>query len=92
MSIKSVQKGTELSSNITDFEKGQNIDNRADVALQFIAQHGSVEYSESEATKVRWKIDLHLMPIVSTLELLSIWSHLIIRNTAHDNLWPPISR
>lgn len=86
ISIKLAQKGTELTSKIPDFKKGQIIDSHADVALQFIPQHGSVEYSQSEATKVRWKIDLHLMPIVNTLELLPIWSQLIIQNTALDNL------
>ncbi|KAL4876815.1 hypothetical protein BJY04DRAFT_210327 [Aspergillus karnatakaensis] len=41
-------------------------DNRddIDIGLQFIAQHGHVEYTEEEDRRVRWKIDLYLMPIL----------------------------
>jgi hypothetical protein len=55
------------SSRTPDLEKGQMTDKGADVALQLITQHEGVEYSALEATNVRWKIDMHLMPIVSTL-------------------------
>lgn len=50
-----------------DSEKGQIVDSHADLGLKFIAEHGVVEYSEEEASKVRWKIDLFLMPIVCVI-------------------------
>lgn len=38
----------------------------ADLGFQYLAQHGVVEYTAEEESKVRWKIDLALMPIVSS--------------------------
>ncbi|KAL2866136.1 uncharacterized protein BJX67DRAFT_356653 [Aspergillus lucknowensis] len=35
-----------------------------DIGLQFLAQHGQVEYTEDEDRRVRWKIDLYLLPIL----------------------------
>ncbi|KAH8901123.1 dipeptide transmembrane transporter [Thozetella sp. PMI_491] len=51
-------------THVADFEKAQLVDHSADLGLQFIAQHGQVEFSEAEASSVRWKIDLYLMPIL----------------------------
>ena len=46
------------------------IDNKADIGLQFIKQHGgAVEYSAEEDRRVRTKLDLYLMPIVRHLSL-----------------------
>ncbi|KPM43000.1 putative transporter [Neonectria ditissima] len=47
-----------------DFEKGTVIDKRADLGLQFLEKTGAVEYTEEEEQRVRWKIDLYLMPIL----------------------------
>ncbi|KAL3458257.1 hypothetical protein BJX64DRAFT_302031 [Aspergillus heterothallicus] len=35
-----------------------------DIGLQFLAQHGQVEYTEEEDRRVRWKLDLYLLPIL----------------------------
>lgn len=40
------------------------IDNKADVALQYLAEHGRVEYTPEEERTVRWRIDLFLLPVV----------------------------
>ena len=48
-------------------EKGELIvDHHADLGLQYLAKHGRAEYSIEEETAVIWKIDLYLMPIVSS--------------------------
>ncbi|KAF7553814.1 hypothetical protein G7046_g6993 [Stylonectria norvegica] len=47
-----------------DFEKGEIVDRRADLGLQFLEMNGKIEYTEEEEQRVRWKIDLHLMPIL----------------------------
>lgn len=40
-----------------------------DIGLQYIAQHGIESYTLEEDRRVRWKLDLHLMPMVSPLLL-----------------------
>jgi hypothetical protein len=41
------------------------IDKKADIGLQFLAQHERVEYSVAEERRLRWEIDLFLLPVVS---------------------------
>jgi hypothetical protein len=48
------------------------VDKNADIGLQFLTQHEPVEYTAAEERKVRWKIDLYLLPIVSNLEVLEL--------------------
>jgi hypothetical protein len=48
-----------------DYETGKTvIDKKADIGLQFLAQHEHVEYSVAEERRLRWKIDLFLLPVV----------------------------
>lgn len=47
---------------------------KADVALQFLAEHGRIEYNPEEERVVRWRIDLFLLPVVSqSLSHARIW-------------------
>jgi len=39
-----------------------------DIGLQPLAQQGHAEYTEEEVKRVRWKLDLDLLPIVGTLK------------------------
>jgi hypothetical protein len=49
-----------------DYETGKIvIDKKADIGLQFLAQHENVEYSVAEERRLRRKIDLFLLPVVS---------------------------
>lgn len=41
------------------------VDAKGNAALQLLDQVGSVEYTVEEAARVRWKIDLFFLPIVS---------------------------
>ena len=41
------------------------IDKKADIGLQLLAQHEHVEYSVAEERRLRWKIDLFLLPVIS---------------------------
>ena len=46
-------------------ESDEVVNKKADIGLQFIKQHGgAVEFTEEEDSRVRWKLDLYLMPIV----------------------------
>ncbi|KAH9903744.1 dipeptide transmembrane transporter [Xylariomycetidae sp. FL2044] len=36
----------------------------ADIGLQFIAEHGRVDFTSEEECGVRWRLDLYLMPIL----------------------------
>ncbi|KAI9736175.1 MAG: hypothetical protein M1834_001060 [Cirrosporium novae-zelandiae] len=40
------------------------VDSDADIGLQFLVQVGTVEFTEEEAKRVKWKIDLFLLPIL----------------------------
>lgn len=65
MSINKIPTNVETAS--ADVEKTDLIvDSDADLGLQFLAKNGRVEYTAEEESKVRWKIDLCLMPIVSS--------------------------
>ena len=50
-----------------------------DIGLQYIAQHGIASYTPEEERRVRWKLDLNLMPMVSgaigwrRMRLGSVW-------------------
>jgi hypothetical protein len=49
-----------------DYETGKiAIDKKANIGLQFLAQHEHVEYSVAKERRLRWKIDLFLLPVVS---------------------------
>ena len=37
----------------------------ADIALQYLVNNDRIEYTEEDAQRVRWKIDLYLLPIAS---------------------------
>lgn len=47
--------------------KAFTVTEKDDIGLQFIAQHGVEAYTPEEEKKVRWKLDLNLMPMVSGL-------------------------
>jgi len=48
-----------------DAEKSEIfIDKKADIGLQYLAQNERIEFTVDEERKVRWKIDLFLLPIV----------------------------
>lgn len=51
---------------VADAAEGDiSVDSKADLGLQFITRHGgAIEYTAEEDRRVRWKLDLHLMPIV----------------------------
>lgn len=50
-----------------DTEQGEVVfDKKADIGLKFLAENGRVEYTAAEERAVRWKIDLFVLPIVST--------------------------
>ena len=47
-------------------EDGVSVRSNADLGLQLITQHGgAIDYTAEEDRRVRWKLDLCLMPIVS---------------------------
>lgn len=78
-SITPTEKGTAVPSAMAeDSEKGQLVDSHADLGLKFLAENGVVEYTEEEASKVRWKIDLFLMPIVCMTQSLDPRTALLI--------------
>ncbi|KAI1341196.1 dipeptide transmembrane transporter [Xylariaceae sp. FL0016] len=52
------------ASSTVDVEKQPAVSVDADIGLQFITQHGAITYNEEEERAVRWKLDLHLMPIL----------------------------
>ncbi len=41
------------------------IDADADLGLQYMVKNGQIDYTEEEERRVRWKIDLFLLPVVS---------------------------
>lgn len=45
--------------------KNVAVDAEGNAALQLLAQVGPVDYTEEEAARVRWKIDMFFLPIVS---------------------------
>ena len=61
-----VKESSMVRENAVDKEKGEVVDHHADVGLQHLAKHGRVAYSLEEEKAVRWRIDLCLMPIVSS--------------------------
>ena len=80
------EKNTPLPSGVAeDSEKGQVVDSHADLGLKYLTEHGVVQYTEEEASKVRWKIDMYLMPIVS---LYQVSFHLLAKtNNFQDDAY-----
>lgn len=64
MSSKSIQKVVSRQMPTTvDSEKSEPL--ITDIGLHYLAKNGRVEYTESEERKIRWKIDLCVLSIVS---------------------------
>ena len=83
----------ETSHNDVEVAKSEYIDERnADIALQYLAHNERIEYTEAEATKVRWKIDLFLLPIVSCFAHPFEGRRLITTHSARPNFRTPIPR
>lgn len=63
----------EIATSVTREEEEDSkvpvVTEKDDIGLQYIAQHGIESYTPEEDRKVRWKLDLHLMPTVSSLLL-----------------------
>lgn len=67
MPVDNISKQTSsVQQHSADPEKSEIlVDRNADLGLQHLAKNGRVEYTEEEERKVRWKIDLCVLPIVS---------------------------
>lgn len=59
---------TEIAASITQQEEDSKVlvvTEKDDIGLQYIVQHGVASYTAEEDRRVRWKLDLNLMPMVS---------------------------
>ncbi|RFU28624.1 hypothetical protein B7463_g7719, partial [Scytalidium lignicola] len=55
---------------VHDGGKTPIVTEKDDIGLQFIAQHGWTTYTPEEERKVKWKLDLHMMPILMITYML----------------------
>lgn len=64
-----MEKATKISPSISQemssAKKGVIVDSHADIGLKYLVENGTVDFLPEEECGVRWKIDLHFLPIVS---------------------------
>lgn len=85
-----VSSAAQVDSELGDV-KSIVAENKADIGLKLLAENGTVEYTEEEARKVRGKIDLNLLPIVSyyiSIYIVLILNHVVSFVSHSDsNTW-----